>query len=407
MSAEPEWGGIVRHRLPLDDGTDDATDLDRDPIELHADQEELEYEAYADSAMTIPAKGEEGPNCQTWGMYQFCDECAEPQPAMSRCERRECPHCGHTMWEPERTTGIVQRVAKGRYAEDDGLDRRVVHGVVSAPTNEEWESEQIVTIQQWYDGYGKAYDLAKEQGIRGGVVIGHGYRVADSVKAKYRSMDLDYGVWKWIEQDLPKSWRCYTYWSPHYHVIGLCRDLAENKPEQQDGWNCVRIRSLSSFTGPSDREGIEDMVRAVRYPLSHATFQSGTQKDCVRYFGSLSPGNFTAEEEMSSGVIDTIDRVVEEVVGDPIEDDDEEGGFGADQGDKECVNDECDSTSFSSIFDAGAALMDKSWCEEIGGEQQRRLEAAFEWAIGERKPPPGLKNPRTEAEAREALEAML
>jgi hypothetical protein len=406
MSAEQEWGGIVAHRLPLDDGTDDAAGP-RDPMEVHADQEELEYESYADSAMTLPARGEEGPNCQTFGMYQFCDECGEPQPVKSLCGRRECPHCGHTVWEPERTTGLVQRFAKGRYAEDDGLDRRMVHVSVGPnPEAEEWESEQIVTIQQWEDGYKKAYELAKEQGIRGGAIIGHGYRVNDVVKEKYRALDLDYGIWKWIEEDLPKSWRRYTYWSPHYHIIGLCRDLAENKPAEQDGWNCVRIRSLGPFTGTTDKEGIEDMVRAVRYPVSHATFQSGTQKDCVRWFGELHPTKFTASEEISSGVIDTIDRVVEEVVGNPIEDD-EDGGFAADQDEQECVNEECDSTSFSSIFAAGGALMDKSWCEEIGREQQRRLETAFEWAIGERKPPPGLKHPRTEAESTEALEAML
>jgi hypothetical protein len=51
--------------------------------------------------------------------------------------------------------------------------------------------------------------------------------------------------------------------------------------------------------------------------------------------------------------------------------------------------------------------MDKSWCERIGREQQRRLSAAFEWAIGERQPPPGLKRPTTEQEAREAFESVL
>lgn len=411
MSVDEGWGGIVPHRTLLDaDGSDGDEVASPESLELDADQEELEYEAYADSAMTIPAKGEADPDCQTWGMFKFCDECGELQPSLSRCERRECPHCGHAVWEPERTTGVVQRLAKGRYAEPDGLDRRVVHASVSPhPESDEWGSEQIVTINQWYDGYRKAYNLAQEQGIRGGVVIGHGYRVEGDVKERYRALDLDYGIWKWIEEDLPKSWRDYTYWSPHYHVIGLCRDLDANKPEQQDGWVCQRLRSLSSFSGPSDQEGIEDMIRVVRYILSHATFEAGTQRDCVRWFGDLSTRSFQPDEALSDGMNDAIDRVVEEAVGNPLEEGDEEGeaGFGGDQDEQECVNEDCDSTSFSSIYDAGAALLDRGWVERIGREQEQRLEAAFEWAIGERKPPPELRRPETKAGAEEALESLL
>ena len=52
--------------------------------------------------------------------------------------------------------------------------------------------------------------------------------------------------------------------------------------------------------------------------------------------------------------------------------------------------------------------MDKSWTERIGRrQQQKRLAAAFEWAIGDRQPPPGLKNPRSEEEALEAFEEVL
>jgi len=51
--------------------------------------------------------------------------------------------------------------------------------------------------------------------------------------------------------------------------------------------------------------------------------------------------------------------------------------------------------------------MDKRWTERIGRRQQQRLAAAFEWAIDDRQPPPGLKNPRSEEEALEAFEAVL
>lgn len=399
MSAESEWGSVrpLRHNL-FEEAQEEESTSALDPIELHADQEELEYESYADTAMTIPGQGEPGDNCGVWMPFEFCDECGEPEMGMSRCEKRVCPDC-YRLWEEERTIAGVQRLAKARYAEDDGIDRRAMHAVMSPPEGE------IKTIQQWYDGYREAYTLAQKQGIRGGVVIGHGYRVEPETKREYRRLDLDYGIWRWIREDKPKSWRSYTYWSPHYHVIGLCRDLAENKPEQQDGWNSVRIDSLSAFTSTTDREGVEDMVRRIRYLLDHGTFESETSKDCVRWFGDLATTKFQPDEELSEGSASAIDRLVEEVVGNPESEEGDGEEWFSEEETRQCDN--CESTSFSSIFEAGGALMDKGWCERIGREQQRRLQTAFEWAIGEVVPPPGLKNPTTEAEAHETFQELL
>jgi hypothetical protein len=119
----------------------------------------------------------------------------------------------------------------------------------------------------------------------------------------------------------------------------------------------------------------------------------------VRWFGSLATANFQPEEELSEGSYDVIDRVVREVVGA-----DDGAGEGAEEEDEcEC----CGSRSWSPIWDAGGALADPGWCDRIGREAERRLVAAFEWAIGERVPPPGLRKATTEAEAREAMEELL
>jgi hypothetical protein len=389
-----DWGSVQPMTF---DASENDTPRSTDEIELHADQEQLEYESYADTAMTIPGQGEPGDNCGMWMPFEFCDECGEPRMGMSRCEQRSCPEC-YRRWEEERTIGAVQRLAKGRYAEDSGIDRRAIHAVVSPP------QEEIKTINQWYDGYRHAYELAAEQGIRGGVVVGHGYRVQDETKQKYRSKDLDKGIWRWIREDLPGSWRSYTYWSPHYHIIGLCRDLAENKPGEQDGWQCVRIDSLKPFTSTTDREGANDMIGRFRYILDHGTFEADTTRDCVRWYGELSTATFQASEELSDGAESAIDRLVEELVGNPFEDD----GDGEDvPHDESCECEECGSTSFSPIFDAGAALLDQGWCERIGRTQQHRLQTAFEWVIGDIDPPPGMKNPRTEQEAEEVFEELL
>ena len=377
----------------LDTAGDDQSQFD--PLELHADQSELEYESYADSSMTIPGQGEPGEKCGIWGPMQFCDDCGEPAFGQERCDKRTCPNCSGR-WEQERTTGAVQRLAKGRYAESDGIDRRTMHAVVSPLSGE------IMTLKDWYDGYREAYRLAEEAGIRGGVVVGHGFRVEEDTKKEYREKEIDGGIWNWIVDELPGSWREYTYWSPHYHIIGLCRDLEPNKPSEQDGWQVVRLDSLKPFKSTTDKEGAHDMIGRFRYILNHGTFESGTTKDCVRWFGSLSTAKFSPESELSKGSNDAIDRLVEELVGNP-----DESGDGDLEDDEEDCCEECGGTSFSSIFDAGYALMDKSWTDRIGRQQQRRLEAAFEWAIGEREPPPELFEPRSEEEAREAFEALL
>jgi hypothetical protein len=122
----------------------------------------------------------------------------------------------------------------------------------------------------------------------------------------------------------------------------------------------------------------------------------------VRWFGELATTKFQPDEEVSEGALETIERITEEVVGEPVEDD--EGGAGVEE-DEEC--EECGARSRSPIWEAGAALMDKGWCDRIGRDRERRLLAAFEWAIGEREPPPGLKRPQSEEQAREAFEEML
>ena len=397
MSVESEgWGDIQPLRYDIGQGDDTTDEIE---VALDADQEQLEYESYAETSMTIPGQGQPGSDCQTWRPFDFCDNCGEFRMGMNRCEKRVCPEC-YRRWEHERTEGGVARLAKARYAEDDGIDRRAIHAVMSPDVGE------IKTLKQWYDGYRDAYELAVEQGIRGGVVIGHGFRVNDDVKQRYREIEYTGGIWKWIRNELPKDWRSYVYWSPHYHVLGLCRDLDENQPENQDGWNAVRVDSLKPFSGTTDREGVNDMIRRFRYLLDHGTFETGSTRDCVRWFGSLSTRSFQPSEELSDGAESAIERLVEETLGQPPKDGEEKSQkiLGEPEPD-ECDN--CGSTSFSSIFEAGGALLDQGWCERIGREQERRLQAAFEWAIGDRPPPPGLKNPRTEEEAYEAFEELL
>jgi len=395
MSAD-EWGGIVADWTHLHDDDPDVQD-DRDELveEPGRWQEQLDYSVFADSSMTLPGQGEQGPNCGVWKPAEFCDECADVRMAQNHCGRRSCPDCVG-VWTKERAVGITKRLSAARHVEEPGVDRRVVHAVMSPPEGD------VRTLQQVYSGYRRAYRLAEEKGVRGGVAIFHGRRVKEEVQRQYRAADPEMGIWAWLLEVRPESWRDLTYWSPHWHILGLSRDFEGDDPDAQDGWVTRRIRSLKPHTGLRDRGAYDDLVGAVRYLMSHTTFESGTSRDCVRWFGSVATTSFSPEQALSDGAYDVIDRVVREVVG-AVE------GEGADEESDENA-DECDccgANSWSPIWDAGAALADPGWCDRLDRDKERRLVAAFEWVIGERIPPPGLQNPRTEEEADEALEQLL
>lgn len=356
--------------------------------------ESLDFRAVAESSLTLPGMGDPGPHCGEWAPYEFCDDCADVKFGQNTCGRRSCPNCSGE-WARDRTVGIVYRLAAARYVAD-GWEKRAVHAVISPPEGE------ISTLKEWYDAYRDAYQYAVEQGVRGGVAIGHGFRVLAQATREFREADPDMGKWQWLMNERPEMWRAPTYFSPHFHIIGLSDDFEENDPEAQDGWVAERLSTMDRFEGLHDKDGLDDMAGAARYVMSHATFEADSSKDCVRWFGSLATTNFSPEQELSEGAQSVLMRHVEEVVNG--------GSPDGEEGEEECC-DECGATSRSPIWDAGYALQDKGWCQRIseryGRERERELQAAFEWAIGERMPPPGLKGPRTEEECKEAFRAIL
>lgn len=408
MSAE--WGGLMpdpAHR-DVGGGQNGGPEIEADPG-AGAWPEEMDVRFVAESAMSIPGKGSPGSNCGEWYPKEFCDECGEPHLGASRCEQRTCPDCW-AAWSRRRAEKITRRLGAARHVEPEGLASRGIHGIASPPEGE------IRTLTDVKQGYRDAYELAKEKGVRGGVVIFHGFRVTDRGKRLFAEAQ-ERGAWvpeedgklwafvrsreKRIERGIGEGaeWRSLVYWSPHYHILGLCEDFEADDPEAQDGWVARRIRPLDSFQLHEDA-GYEDMVGAARYLLSHSTFETDTSKDCVRWFGSLATTKFSPEEELSEGALSVVERKAREAAGVV----DERGEGPGEEEPDPCEN--CGGTSRSPIWEAGGALMDPGWCDRIGREQERKLTAAFEWAIGERHPPPGLKRPRSEEEAREVLEEL-
>lgn len=390
----------ARHLHDREDDDQDDGQLVEDETELGQWQEELDYSVYAESSMSIPGQGEKGPNCQIWKPAEFCDECADIRYAQNHCGRRSCPHCVG-IWTEERAVGITKRLSAKRHTEQKGVDRRIIHATVSP------EEGDIRTLQHVYDGFKTAYRIAEEKGIRGGVAIFHAWRGTEEAKEEFREKAPDgIGFWHWIQEVKEASWRTFVYWSPHYHIIGLCRDFETG--ECDNGWVVHRIdrdggrSAFLPYEGLRDMESYEEVVGTVRYLMSHASFESGTSRDCVRWFGELSTASFQPEKELSGGAYDVIDRKVREVVGGGSESDES----GAQDDESECC-DYCGAESWSPIWEAGGVLCDPGWCDRLDPMKERELTAAFKWVIGEQRPPPGLRNPRTEEEAREALEAVV
>lgn len=395
-----QWGDLSNdtpQRAPLHkpDRSSSSTKRRAEDRELGQWSEDLETSIYGECDFTIPGMGQRPESCGRWYPESFCSD-GHVNLGVSRCQNRSCPDC-NGIYTRKRSEKVCRRLGAARYAAEEPADKRTVHVVVSAPEG------SVETKEQFYAGHKSAYELAKAKGVRGGVLVPHGWRVLEATKAEYREKDPDGGVWKFIREN-DRHWRDQVYWSPHYHIIGLARfeDLGENSPDEDDGWVFERMRTLKPFK-LREREGYDDLIGTTRYVLSHATYEEAESKQVLRWFGELAPASFSPEEEVPESILEGIERRAEEYAGTTL-DPDEDVGSG--QETDECDRDGCD-CELAPIWEAGEALQNKNFCKSIGDELEAELRAAFRWAIGEALPPPGLKNPRTKGDAEEALQALL
>lgn len=414
-----EWGSLQGDRavryLRDSDGGDD---LDDDEIERRESQHEWpsEIRYYASTSLTLPGMGDQPASCQSVYPMDFCVSCGRPSYRESTCEQQQCPHCWRA-WSRRRSEGIARRMAAARVAEDDGIDRRAIHAVASPPVG------SVRTLKDVQDMMGEAYELAVERGIRGGVAIPHGWRATDAAKQLYREEkeagveDAQDGIWAWIrEQD--RDWREYTSWEPHVHIIGLCRDLEADEGDDPDEWRVRRLSSMSPMASAHDKGAYESMVGASMYLLSHSIFNpQDSRSQSVRWFGDLANSKFSPEKAVSEGLLSTIERYAREASspggfdgeGD-VEEVDDAGSEPAEK-EGECLarTEGCDGTAadLEPIWNAFEYLLDREWCRGISRQAERELSTAYEWMIGEVQPPPGMRYPETEEQAREALNRMV
>jgi len=344
---------------------------------------------YADTSLTIPGQSDPPGDCGTWGPKEFCKACGDVHIGPQRCQRRLCRDCWKT-WRAHRAAAVTERVAGGRRAGLGDLDeKRGTHCVVSPPEG------SIRTLVEFEKGKQRAYEIAREKGIRGGAMIPHGWRVRDEAKEIFDAMKAkekvgDIGIWQWVREN-ERDWRSLTYWSPHFHIIGVGNEIGESDPENDGGWVFSRLSNLPRFRY-TDSETYKPMFQLASYLLSHGAYEPNKGRQMIRWFGKLANNQFSADSQLEEWEESVIERTVEEVGGYSVERDD---------GRRECDVEGCHG-GLAPVWSAGEYLCDPRWCEQIGSDQEAVLAVAFEWVVGEIRPPPGLRFPSTEQDAKEA-----
>jgi hypothetical protein len=251
---------------------------------------------------------------------------------------------------------------------------------------------------------GDAYELAKEKGVRGGAAIPHGYRIKDEIQdliaVKREQGEFEGGDWKYV-RECDRHWRDLVYWSPHVHIVGWVgsNDVGEGDTESDGGWVWQNHRSLEEFHLTRE-DGYDDVIGLSHYLMSHVTLEKGEGRQAYRWFGELAPASFSPEQALSEGTLTALERRAEEVAGVTVE---EEGEGDAGEDRDPCPVEDCDGELIS-IWEADAFLEQNG--DELTQTEYDRLVTAKMWRRGEIEPPPGLKRPQNEQQARETFQAL-
>lgn len=384
------------------------------------EQRDIFESAFGEVPALIPGTGEGTEKCGDSVPQEFCDEAEHIGFGRHLCGRKECPRCWSSQWSEPRTTSVAARLQAARWLHEDGIDRRVIHASVSAPGGE------IESVAAMFEMRSKVTDIVREHGIRGGVVIVHPYRPMKDTKKRFKEAKeegFNGGIWRFIREN-ERHWYSQVYWSPHYHIIGLCRDLVDGS-EREDEWVIQNLstgrgvepnpsidRRFSPMYSLHEKDSYEDVIGTVRYLLSHTAAVENRQS--VTWFGALHSTNFAPDPEsvkdrrtepdlgpLSGGGWSTIQRVAEEIVGVPRD----EPGEGEEEEDR-CSVEGCEGHTHP-IWEVPAYIDHRG--DDLSVEALVRLRTAFAWAIGdsEEEPEGGWPSPRSDEEAEKALEQLL
>ena len=349
-------------------------------------------------AWDIPGFGEAASGCGIYYPSGVCSSCGLVHFSTHQCGRRTCTNCW-SQWAREAAVRQALRISAYRETQPANIQRRTVHAVVSPPQGKVNDLDDVRWARR------VAADLAEQQGIRGGAVIFHPFRPNDSMKREWERVKdiVDCGMWVYIrrQSDSMDDLLDRVDWSPHFHVVGPAVDVKEGDSEADGGWVFQNVRSLKPYDGPEDTEALADTYGLFRYLASHVGFSADESMHAVTWYGDLSYNVFGEREMPPTSVVSRIERRLLEMAGEFRET--REDGEGGDTDDtRRCVADDC-AGEVVQMFEVDELLERVEFPERV----RDRIDVAVAWWMGDAIPPPGLKRPRSEEEAREALAALL
>lgn len=371
-------------RAPLSTSGRTAEEIDT----ARAQHQQLATEWLAGSAFSIPGMSARPDSCGNWYPYHVCDECGKPIFSESHCGLRRCPECWWE-WVRDSAENIVFRLQAYRWAQDDGLDRRLIHAMFSPEQERKWTISRVQGMRE------DSYDKATEAGVVGGCALTHLWRTSEDFDEEYATDQPYVSKWKYLRETYGRGWRRAVEVAPHMHQIAVAPEF---EPEP-DGWIAKRVRTLAPMKSLSNPDSYEDVAALAMYLLSHTAIGDGEQ--ALRWFGDVYPGGFNPEEELSSGALETIERMAAEAVeldGDDEDDDDDQL-----LEDTECAagTEGCAGQPMP-IWDVPAARR-MNWWGDLDRETEKKLSVACEWMMGDLDPPPA----RSEQEARDLLQKLV
>lgn len=417
-----EWGGLKQPITPAPDPEPDREHIDRATRSGDDSTNLIDFEDYDNGHLiavnqgvrwNMPGGGEPGDGCQEWRPHGVCDECGRTSFVQQHCDKWACPNCW-TRVANRFAVNAATRQQAFRSTQPADHHRQWAHAVVSP------EEGDIDSKRQLFDNRSKAADIAIEKGFRGCSVVAHSHRPSDIGKEIYEAtVDRDdegdalIGFWVWLRNessDIGVETADLIEWSPHYHIIGPTSPGMDTGSEQDDWlYNLIRFNEHDLTAISTSEDSHEELYGTYRYLASHIFRPANSSRQMITWHGCLANSVFveSADEEWqyqkpSQGVRDAIKRAMESLSETtPDRDETDESG---DDGDalEPCPCSDC-SGELIAVWDVSAYLDHVDPPPEVA----EKMRVARDWAMGDIEPPGGLRNPRCEADARDALYAML
>lgn len=229
--------------------------------------------------------GKTSDDCNKVKSVEYCQDCNRVEARFYHCNNWNCPDC--YFWTATKAARAVEDRLTGVQRAYNGVGKhpgKLTHVTFSLPESD-YEDFDIWKERQ------NVYKHAEMIGLTGGVVIFHPFRVKSEYKKPLydavKAAGLIGGLWAGIHANAlnKASWDEYTYFAPHFHVIGYFPQIAmkSNVFHERTGW------VYKSIGYNKER----NVFKTARYLFTHCAVIEG--KQACTYFGVASYNKTTVE----------------------------------------------------------------------------------------------------------------